>query len=275
VSPLQQDGKGPNDSEADPQAVLALDARYYRALPIDAPGYEQETLSLPVASTALVGMHCWNIGCPDGPAVDVDYCVGAGWPQSTQAAARIMAEVIRPAMDLARGIGLSVCHMETDWMDEQYPHIPSRRTKEPAQLHPHQQAMLERAHGVDYMTSSPLTDMRRAELVSPQDGESLFFYSDQLDEYLKQRGIDTLIYMGFMADMCMLAAEGGARHMLSRGYRCILMRDATVGVETPESFPERLATRYGTHIFEWSLGHGTSFSQFERAIAEVEGDGNE
>ncbi len=253
--------------------TLSLGARYYRALPIDDPGYEEETLSLPIATTALVGMHCWNIGCPDGPAVDVDYCVGAGWPQSTQEAARIMAEVIRPAMDLARGMGLRVCHVETDWMDGQYPQVASRRSPESSGLHPHQQAMLERAHGVDYMTRSPLARMRRAELVSPQDEEALFFYSDQLDEDLEKRGIDTIIYTGFMADMCMLAAEGGARQMLSRGYRCILMRDATVGVETPESFDERLATRYGIHIFEWSLGHGTSFSQFQQAVDQIGGDG--
>ena len=32
--------------------ALQLDARYYRALPIDRPGYEQVTLSLPVDKTA-------------------------------------------------------------------------------------------------------------------------------------------------------------------------------------------------------------------------------
>ena len=88
------------------EATLELAARYYRALPIDQPGYEDVTLSLPVARTALVGMHCWNIGCPDGPPVDVDFCVGMGRPQSTQEAGRIMVDIVRPAMDAARSIGL-------------------------------------------------------------------------------------------------------------------------------------------------------------------------
>ncbi len=156
-------------------AVICLPSRYYRALPIDDPGYEEETLELPLASTALVGMHCWNIGCPDGPAIDVDFCVGAGWPQSTREAARIMAEVVRPSMDLARRVGLRIVHVETDWMDTQYPHVESRRSSAPAEMHPHQRAMLERAHGIDYMTRSPLASMRRAELVSPQGEEPLFF----------------------------------------------------------------------------------------------------
>ena len=79
--------------------TLNLKVRYYRALPTDRPGYEHEVLELPVGTTALVGMHCWNIGCPDGPPVDVNYCVGMGWPQAAAEAYRIMVEVIRPAMD--------------------------------------------------------------------------------------------------------------------------------------------------------------------------------
>ena len=252
--------------------ALQLDARYYRALPIDRPGYEQVTLSLPVDKTALVGMHCWNIGCPDGPPVDVNYCVGMGWPQSTEEAGRIMAEVIRPAMDAARAIGMPVCHVETDWMDHHYPHIKSRRSGESGSVHPHQQEMLERAHGIGYMERSPLAQMRRAEIVSPVGDEPLFFYSDVLDEYLCSRGVDTLIYMGFAADMCLLGAEGGARPMLARGYRCVVIRDATVGVETPASFPQRLSTNYALHIFEWTLGFGCTFAQFQQAIDQMKGE---
>ena len=232
------------------------------------PGIESLDLEIDVARTALVGMHCWNIGCPDGPSVDVDYCVGMGWPQATEEAARIMSAVIRPSMDLARRVGMVVCHVETDWMDQQYPDLSSRRNRE-AVTSPHrdeQQRILDRAHGPDYLATSPLKSMRRAELVSPVGDEPMCFYSDALDAYLSERGIDTLIYMGFATDMCILGAEGGARPMLSRGYRCILMRDATVGVETPESFPDRLSTRYGIHLFEWSVGYSTTYQEFVSAM---------
>ena len=107
--------------------TLRLPSRYYRALPIDDPGYEEEVFELVVAQTALVGMHCWNIGCPDGPPVDPNYCVGLGWPQSTEEAWRIMQEVMRPAMDAARALDMAVCQVESDWMDAQYPEVPSRR----------------------------------------------------------------------------------------------------------------------------------------------------
>ena len=178
-----------------------------------------------------------------------------------------MTEIMRPAMDRARSVNLSVCHVETDWMDAQYPGIVSRRKTyvEPERTD-QEQAMLDRAHGKNYMKDSPLAHMCRAEIIAPKDDEQIFFYSDVLDKYLRDRDIDTLIYMGFATDMCILNAEGGARPMLSKGYRCILMRDATVGVETPESVPHRLATRYATHLFEWSVGYSTTSVDFAAAL---------
>ena len=72
--------------------------------------------------------------------------------------------------------------------------------------------------------------------------------------------------IGFAADMCLLGAPGGARDMLARGYRCILLRDATVGVETPQSFPERLSTRYAVHLFEWKVGFGMETEELVEAL---------
>lgn len=250
--------------------AIALKARFYRALPIDNPGYEDVTFDLDIKKTALIGMHCWNIGCPDGPPQDMNFCVDLGWPQSTAEGYRIMKEVMRPAMDAAREIALPVIHMEADWMDEQYPEIPSRRDKtkvyKPTGL---QKEMMDRAHGADYMTKSPLVHMRRAEIVTPVGDEPMVFYTDTLDEYLKEHGIDTLIYTGFAADMCVLNSEGGGSAMLSRGYRCILMRDGTVGVERPDTFDEKLATRYGIHIFEWKLGYSATFADFMTAVQQT------
>ena len=38
-------------------ATIQLDARYYRALPIDNPGYDSVTFELPIRRTALIGLH--------------------------------------------------------------------------------------------------------------------------------------------------------------------------------------------------------------------------
>lgn len=138
--------------------TLHLNTRYYRALPIDAPGYEEERCELPLEKIALVGMHCWNVGCPDGPTEDMNFCIGMGWPQATAEAYRIMIKVIRPAMDAARACGMTVCHVESDWMSEQYPEVPNRRCKELPPLHGQHRVI--------------------SDIVSPRGDEPLVFYSD-------------------------------------------------------------------------------------------------
>ena len=199
------------DGDQSVKKTLRLAARYYRSVPTDRAGYEEVTLSLPLsrrppwsASTA---------GTSAVPTVRIQTpTTASGWagPNRQREAARIMAEVIRPAMDLARSVGMAVCHVETDWMDRKYPHIESRRSDASATVHPVRQELFERAHGADYMERSPLAEMQRAEIVSPVGDEPLVFYSDTLDDYLRERGIETLIYMGFAADMCLLGAEGAA-----------------------------------------------------------------
>ena len=264
--------------------TLKLKTRHYRALPIDKAGYAEDVFELPVERTALIGLHCWNVGLPDGPEIDVNYVTGMGWPQATEESWRVMREVIRPAMDIARRIGMPVCHVEPDDFDKHYPEVPSRRTPEnqrrTASLQTQSdrwtivrtgelQTIEKRSTGVD-LAKSPAARMKRAKIVEPMGDEPLVFYTNQLDAYLQERGVETLIYTGFAADMCILNSEGGGRPMLRAGYRCILMRDGTVGVETPDTFPERLATRYGIHRFEIAVGYSTTWADFQAAVATIE-----
>ena len=257
--------------------TLKLKTRHYRALPIDKAGYAEDVFELPVERTALIGLHCWNVGLPDGPEIDVNYVTGMGWPQAIEESWRVMKEVIRPAMDIARRIGMPVCHVEPEDFDKHYPQVPSRRTRE--NQHPSDrwaiarpgqfQTIEKRSTGVD-LAKSPAARMKRAKIVEPLGDEPLVFYTDQLDAYLQERGVETLIYTGFAADMCILNSEGGGRPMLRAGYRCILMRDGTVGVETPATFPERLATRYGIHRFEIAVGYSTTSADFQTAVAALD-----
>ena len=173
--------------------TLKLKTRHYRALPIDQAGYAEDVFELPVERTALIGLHCWNVGLPDGPAIDVNYVTGMGWPQATEESWRLMTEVIRPAMDIARRIGMPVCHVEPDDFDKHYPQVPSRRTLEnqrrAASLQTQSdrwtivrtgelQTIEKRSTGVD-LAKSPATRMKRAKIVEPMGDEPLVFYTNQ------------------------------------------------------------------------------------------------
>jgi nicotinamidase-related amidase len=253
--------------------MLKLTGRYYRTIPIDNPGFETETIELDPARTAFIGMHCWNIGCPDGPAINNNYWVGMGFPQTSHEAERIMRECIRPAMDAARRAGVTVCHVESAKIGEQHPAAQedldeppaASSTASPPVLTDWMTRMTARFHGADYPTQSPYARMDRAQIVTPLPGEPYVYQTGQLDRILRRRGIENLIYSGFATDMCVLRAPGGVEPMLGSGYRMFLMRDATIGVEMPDTFEERIATRWAIRYFETHFGDTISTDDFIQA----------
>lgn len=257
-------------------AMLRLPGRYYRTLPIDDTGYETEPLELAAEKTALIGMHCWDIGCEGGPEVDPQYCVGMGFLESFAEAERIIVEVIRPAMDAARAAGIAVCHVESETIAVKHPEAQEEiDAVEEAVAGPDEvvagwrQGLLERAHGRDYATLSPYARMDRVKIVAPLPGEIYAYQTGQLDRLLRRRGIENLIYTGFATDMCVLNAGGGIAHMAPLGYRVFLMRDGTLGVELPDTFEERIATRWAVRYFEFHYGDTITLADFVKACKEL------
>lgn len=240
--------------------TLNFTGRYYRPIPLDQAGYEAEPLALDPHKTALVAMHCWNIGCEDGPPIDKDYFVGMGSLESYREAERIMRECIRPAMDAAREAGVLVCHVESELIARRHPEAladadPREVPDEARPVVPGWRKQMEdRFHGTAYATHSPLARMDRAKVVAPLPGEPFVFQSGQLDRALRRQGIENLVYAGFAADMCILRAPGGIEPMAPKEYRLFLIRDATVGVECEDTFAERIATRWAVRYFETHFG---------------------
>jgi nicotinamidase-related amidase len=240
--------------------LLQLTGRYYRPIPLDDAGYETEPLALDPRKTALVAMHCWDIGCEGGPPIDKNYFVGMGSLESFREAERILRESIRPTMDAARQAGVLVCHVECEAIARRHPEAlldadaPIAVKEEPPVVPGWRKKMEDRFHGKDYPTRSPVAGMDRARIAFPLPAEPFVHQTGQLDRLLRRRGIENLIYTGFATDMCVLRAPGGVEPMASQEYRLFLMRDATIGVECPDTFPERIATRWAIRYFETHFG---------------------
>jgi len=254
---------------------LRLKGRYYRTIPITAPGYEEEILELDANKTAFVSLHCWNVGCPENP-LDVNYCVDMGFPQTTDEAHRIERDFIRPALDAARRAGIFVCHVQAESIAKKYPqHLeeveeeipqPSKPSQPSSKHEPpipcYREQILFRNHGEDYPTKSPLKDMDFPRVVAPLLGEPVVYTTKQLDYVLRKRGIVNLIYAGFATDMCILNAPGSIGPMFGLGYRVLLIREATLGVEMPDWFEERIATRWAIRFIETHYGDTVGFADF-------------
>jgi nicotinamidase-related amidase len=259
--------------------MLTLTGRYFRPIPLDRAGYETEPLALDPRKTALVAMHCWNIGCADGPPIDRNYFVGMGSLESFREAERIMRECIRPAMDAARRVGLLVCHVESELIARRHPEaladadVPNASAEGPPVVAGWRKQMEDRFHGKDYPTQSPLARMDRARVVFPLPGEPFVHQTGQLDRVLRRRGIENLIYCGFATDMCVLRAPGGIEPMAPYEYRLFLMRDATIGVECPDTFPERIATRWAIRYFETHFGDTVLCEDFVAACGNCPASG--
>lgn len=250
--------------------ILRLRGRFYRTIPITNPGYEEEILELDADKTALVSLHCWNVGFPENP-LDVNYWVGMGFPQTVKETQRIMEEFIRPAIDAARRAGILVCHVQAKSIAKKYPqHLEEEEQDKDSRsvqaytpaIPGYRERILFRFHGKDYPTKSPLKDMDFPSIVAPLPEEPVVYTTKQFDRVLRKRGIVNLIYMGFATDMCILHAEGGMLAMFNLGYRVLLIREATLGVEMPDWFEERISTRWAIRFIETHIGDTIGFLDF-------------
>jgi nicotinamidase-related amidase len=262
--------------------TLKLRGRYYRTIPMDAAGYAEEDLTLDADRTAFITLHCWNIGCPGGPPIDPNFFVGMGHRVSLDEAYRIMRDVIRPATEAARAAGLAVYHVEAESIAARHPRWftcdadpPPEATagaSPPEAIPGHREAIQFRSHGQDYLTRSGLATMDIADAIAALPEEPMAHRTSQFDRMLRRRGIVNLIYTGFATDMCLLNAEGGMGPMFSLGYRVLLIREATLGVECPDTFDQRIATRWGVRFIETHWGDTIGFDDFMAECARLARD---
>lgn len=261
--------------------MICLRTRFYRTIPLSQMGYQYEYVSLDERRTALVVMHCWNIGCEDGQPIDDRYWVGMGARETTAEAERIMREVIRPLMDAARAAGVTVCHVESADIAARHPE--ALLDSDPAQENPGadepvvpgwREKIAARSHGESYATSPPYCGKDRARVVAALPGEPFVYQTGQMHRALRRLGIENLIYTGFAADMCILRAPGGIEPMATFGYRIFLVRDATLGVEFPDTIEERIATRWAVRYFETHYGNTLLAADLQRALEQLAGTGS-
>ena len=81
--------------------------------------------------------------------------------------------------------------------------------------------------------------------------------------------IDTLFYVGFMADLCLLNISGAVREMANRfGYRCVVLRDCTTAYEFEDTCEGQWMTRAAIRMVETNLGYSADSEAFINAMEE-------
>jgi nicotinamidase-related amidase len=252
---------------------IALPVRYYCAVPSRNPrGHVTETWDLDLAKTAFVSLHCWNVGCPGGPPVPEDFWVDMGSPQNHEVGWCILNEEIAPALGAARSIGMTVVHVQPEMIGKKYQHMqpplpemPKSVSNRPGPISDHNSQRASRVHGPGFMDWPGWKELDFAAPARPLDSETLVVTTEQWDDWLRARGIDTLVYVGFCTNLCILDAPGGMRLMCPLGYRCIILREATLAVEFPDTLETRHQTEASLRFIESWVGYTASNRDFLRA----------
>jgi len=91
----------------------------------------------------------------------------------------------------------------------------------------------------------------------------------QLDLFLKTHNITTLLYAGYASNLCVLTRPTGIIKMSERGYNIVLIRDATLAFETPESSEGEWANVMAITMVEQLWGESTTIDDLRSAL---EGD---
>ena len=211
--------------------TLTMSVRYFQdSTPDHVPCREENfvrrevVMALPLAHTALVLVDVW-----DNHFIE-------SW---LERATKIAKEAVVPVLQAARGAGITVVHapsppVEFRARSGEYAAFRGPRSQPPG------------IPGIPQLGMSPLVEVREDEYVVAT--------GDQLQEVAEERGILHMIFAGFATNWCILNRYYGMRAMAQRGYNLILLRDATAGVEFPDTVDEHFATEIAIREVEQQLG---------------------
>jgi nicotinamidase-related amidase len=186
--------------------------------------------SLGPAKTAIVITDMW----------DKHWCRGA-----TERVGQIALRM-EPLLKKARAAGILIIHAPSETMDfyagsegrKLAKNAPHAQPPEAASLHDPPLPIDDSNGGCDTPGDTEHRAWtRETPLLTVAHGDVISDSGPEIYNVLRQRGIDTVLYMGVHANMCILNRTFGIRQMARWGMHCILVRDLTDAMYEPSSRP--------------------------------------
>lgn len=258
-----------NDSQ------FGIKVQYYcDGTPPDVPCREENfkrrhlQFELPLQSCALVVVDPW-----DRHHIE-------SW---LERAGRVMSEFVVPTMTAARAAGMmiviapspEVIHNHARWREQVYPKgvaEPPISAREPDWPPPDFRRREGQYHGfrnprsqppgIDTFWKGTAEQLDISPVIDVQDTDVLVATGDQLHAQLRERNILHLFYCGFATNWCVLGRDYGVAAMTGRGYNPIILREATEGVEFPDTLSQRWATEIAIREVEQRHGFSAATSDF-------------
>lgn len=229
--------------------------------------HREREWSVPAEQAALVLVDCW-----------AEHFIKSHEANS----GRIMQEVLLPAVQAARAAGVTVIHAPSPTYVQAYPQwlayasdreLGLEAPPEPDAWPPAEFRRREGEYAAFAKPAEPkITEWvkdpsryRIFEPLGPEPGDFVVATGDQLHRLLKHRKLLHLFYAGFAANICVLYRDYGARALAQRGYNVILLRDATMGIESHDTVEGGWLTHAAIRSIEMLTGHSTTSAEFADA----------
>jgi nicotinamidase-related amidase len=273
--------------------MLKLPVRYYQIAQLYGPGmspsaregHHERVLEKPPGQIGLVLVHCWNLGEPDGPyPIGDDAHIPGRAGDWVPTGHEIIRQHTKPVLDAARQAGIEVFHLAQPKYAPRYESY-KRIKKDPAMREPRSpkydgcvrprpyQQQHDDEYGVDFPgcvweTHSESFDIAKA--LRPVGDEPVIVNGWQLNQLARKKDIDTLLYAGFMADLCLINSSGAMREMANTyRYNCVVLRECTTAYEYEDTYEGRWMTKSAIRRMETELGYSASSKDFIEAAKEA------
>lgn len=284
-------------------ADCRLPVRYIRLYPGEGEEFVEHSfrhreapLSVDAREAAFVMLDVWNYGWGKTPLVPEDGFFGeynAG-KSFLKRARDVTLRKIKPALEAARSAGIHVVHAPTDFIARRYPQCRATLSEDageagmflvdvhsgppeasdwppPDFVKAWNEERLDRTRNAEWLEAYGRVKevMDIPEPVQPEDHDLVIAGGDQLHRLMKERGVKVLFYCGFATNWCVMDKPGAIRDMSARGYGCVLLRDATAGIEYDETVDGLLATRAAVDQVELRFGYSALTEHFIDACRAV------
>ena len=240
----------------------------------------------PVGRIGLVIAHPWNLGEPDGPyPFDPNTRIPGEAGDWVPRAHDIIADKIKPVLEAAREAGVAVFHLAQNTYAPRYPQYleiasdpelqsPGKKIKYKVCIEPR---TVEEMWEIEYGTNFPgpvwKTHTKKfdiAKSLRPLPEEAVFLNGWQLNGLCRRKKIDTLFYVGFMADLCLVNIPGAIREMSYKfKYRCVVLRDCTTAYEFAETVDGSWMTFAAIRLIESGMGYSAISDDFISACHKI------
>jgi nicotinamidase-related amidase len=91
-------------------------------------------------------------------------------------------------------------------------------------------------------------------------------HQTRLIKVLKQTGVKYLLYAGYASNMCILTRPTGIIEMNKAGFNAVLVRDASMALESPDLIHGELTHKAATYMVETNWGRTTKIADVIAAL---------